>query len=248
MSKPEFCKHCGASLDGESEFCAKCGKPVKLSASAESAVKSRMSGKVGGIDKRFLFAIAVIILILVVPVIPRDKIVYVSGQTTTLQTFQSTSLQTVQTTTQSSIQVYVGTILYVSAQYYAYYQPYYSGCVRGYYGVIRCGYTSWPNWSAYTTSITVNPSDNIVSIQDTQEAGGYLSTVTLTRYDGSVVTYAHVVNDSLTQTGTAMVQASGTQTSTVTQTLSTVMNVPCDKCIPQHVTEYVSLVQLLLQR
>ena len=247
MSKPEFCKHCGASLDGESEFCAKCGNPVKLSASAGAAVKSRISGKVGGIDKRFLFAIAVIILILVVPVIPRDKIVYVSGQTTPIQTFQSTSLQTVQTTTQNSVQVYVGTILYVSAQYY-YYQPYYSGCVRGYYGVIRCGYTSWPNWSAYTTSITVNPSDNIVSIQDTQEAGGYLSTVTLTRYDGSVVTYAHVVNDSLTQTGTAMVQASGTQTSTVTQTLSTVMNVPCDKCIPQHVTEYVSLVQLLLQR
>lgn len=223
---------------------------MKLSAPtpAETAVKSRMSGKVGGIDKRFLLAIAVIVLVLVVPVIPRDKVIYVSGQTATTQTFQSTSFQTVQTTTQNSIQVYVGSILYVSGQYYSFYQPYYSGCVRGYYGVIRCGYSSWPNYNAYTTSVTVSPSDNFVSMQDTQEVGGSLSTVTLTRYDGSVVTYTHVVDDSLTQTGTSMVQASGTQTSTVTQTLSTVMSVPCDKCIPQHVTEYVSLMQLLLQR
>ena len=250
MSNPAFCKHCGAPVEVDSEFCRKCGKPVNLSASTptETAVKSRMSGKVGGIDKRFIFAIAVIILILVVPVIPRDKVIYVSGQTTTTQTFQTTSIQTFQTTTQQSIQVYVGSILYVSSQYYSYYQPYYSTCFRVYYGVIRCGYTGWPNWNTYTTSVTVNPSDNFVSRQDTQEAGGYLSTVTLTRYDGTGVTYAHVVNDSLTQTGTSTVQASATQTSTVTQTLSTVMNVPCDACVPQHVTEHVSLIQLLLQR
>jgi len=144
--------------------------------------------------------------------------------------------------------VYVGTLLYVSNQYYSYYQPYYAGCVRGYYGVIRCGYTSWPYWGTYTTSVTVNPSDNVVSMQNTQEVGGYLLTVTLTRYDGTGATYTHVIDNSLTQTGTSTVQASVTQTNTVTQTLSTVVNVPCDKCIPQHVTEYVNVIQYLTQR
>ena len=157
-------------------------------------------------------------------------------------------MQTLQVTTQTSIQVYVGTLLYVSNQYYAFYQPYYGGCVRGYYGVIRCGYSSWPNWSVYTTSITVNPSDNFVNMQDTQEAAGYISTVTLTRSDGSSVTYTHVVNNALTLSGTSNVQATATQTNSITQTLSTVVNVPCNQCIPQHVTEYVSIIQLLLQR
>lgn len=250
MSNDEFCNHCGAKLEADSEFCRKCGKPVKPSTptATATALSSRLSGKVGGIDKRLLIAIGVIILILVVPVIPRDKVIYVSGQTTTTQTYQTTSLQTIQTTTQKSIQVYVGTLMYVSNQYYSYYTPYYAGCVRGYYGVIRCGYTSWPNWSAYSTSVTVNPSDNFVNMQDTQEAGGYLSSLTLTRYDGTVVTYVHVVDNELTLTGTSTVQASATQTNTVTQTLSTVMNVPCDKCIPQHVTEYVNVLQYLTQR
>jgi hypothetical protein len=250
MSDKEFCRHCGAQLAADSEFCQKCGKPVKpldVTTPAATAL-SRLSGKVGGIDRRLLVAIGVIILILVVPVIPRDKVIYVSGQTATTQTYQSTSFQTIMTTTQTSIQVYVGTLEYVSNQYYGYYQPYYSGCVRGYLGIIRCGYTNWPYWNTYTTSVTVNPGDNVVSMQNTQEVGGYLSTVTLTHYDGTVVSYAHVIDNSLTQTGTSTVQASATQTLTVTQTLSTVMNVPCDKCIPQHVTEYVNIIQYLMQR
>lgn len=250
MPVKEFCQHCGAELDTDSEFCKKCGKPVKavLTIGPATALSSRMSGKVGGIDKRILFGIAIIVLILVLPVIPRDKIVYVSGQTATTQTYQSTSMQTLQITTQKSIQVYVGSILYVSDQYYSYYQPYYAGCVRGFYGVIRCGYASWPNVSIYTTTVTINPNDNVVNMQDTQEGAGYLSTVTLTRSDGTTVTYTHVVNNSLAQTATSNVQGTGTQTTSITQTLSTVVNVPCDKCIPQHVTEYVSIMQLLFQR
>jgi cell division protein FtsL len=251
MVSDKFCKHCGAQLDADSEFCQKCGKPVKplpVTTPAATAISSRISGKIGGIDKRLLIAIGVIILILVVPVIPRDKVIYVSGQTTTNQTYQSTSLQTIMTTTQTSIQVYVGTLLYVSNQYYSFYTPYYSGCVRGYYGIIRCGYTSWPYWNTYTTAVTVNPSDNFVSMQNTQEVGGPLSTVTLTRYDGTSAIYTHVIDNSLTQSGTSTVQASATQTNTITQTLSTVVNVPCSNCIPQHVTEYVNIIQYLTQR
>jgi len=252
LSEPElFCKSCGRKLESDSEFCPKCGASTKGLPAATGAT----GGRVGGVDKRVIIAIGVILLVLLVPVFPRDKIIYVSGQTMTTEIYQSTSLQTslqaYSTMTQKSVQVYTGTLLYVQSQYYNYYQPYYSGCIRGPYGYIRCGgYGGWPNYNAYTTTITVNPSDNVVTVQDTQQANGYLSTVTLTKADGSTVTYSNVFNDNLSQTGTSTVQAIVTQTSTVTQTsmvpATTVTNVACDNCIPQHVTEHVSLLQLLL--
>jgi len=246
-----FCKSCGRKLEPDVDFCPKCGTSVK---GLQSASTGKV-GKVGGVDKRVVIAIAVIVLVLLVPVFPRDKIIYVSGQTMTTELYQSTSYQTslqaYQTVNLQNIQVYTGTLLYVQNQYYNYYSPYYSACFRGPYGYIRCGgYYSWPNYNLYTTTVTVNPSDNVVSVQASQQPNGYLSTVTLTKADGSTVTYTNVFSNNLSQSGTSTVQAAVTQTSTVTQTVmvpaTTAMNVSCDNCIPQHVTEYVSLLQLLL--
>lgn len=252
MSESEsFCKACGTKLEPNAEFCPKCGASTK----GLPPATSRSTGKIGGVDKRLVIAIGIIVLVLLVPVFPRDKIVYVSGQTMTTELYQSTSYQTslqgYSTMGQQNVQVYTGTLLYVQNQYYNYYSPYYSGCVRGYYGYIRCGgYYGWPNYNMYTTTVTVNPSDNVVKVQDTQQPNGYLSTVVLTKADGSTVTYSNVFNDNLSQSGSSTVQVAVTATSTVTQTMmvpaTTVTSVACDNCIPQHVTEYVSLLQLLL--
>jgi len=240
-------------LEAGSEFCPKCGKPV-----TELPVKTgtiSQGGKVGGIDKRVLIVIGVIILILIVPVFPRDTIIYVAGQTATTVSYQFTSYQTsyqaYPTTTLQSVQVYVGTLMYVPSAYYGYYGSYYSGCYRGPYGYIRCGgYYSWPNYNYYTNTVTISPSSNVVNVQDTRQPNGYLSTVVLTKADNSTVTYTNVFNDNLTPTGTSTIQSIVTQTSTVTQSAlvatSSVTNVACENCIPQHVTEHVSLLQLLL--
>lgn len=253
MSESElFCKSCGNKLQPDSVFCPKCGASTKGLTPAPAIT----SGKIGGVDKRVLIAIGIILLVLLVPVFPRDKIVYVSGQTTTTQLYQSTSFQTslqaYSTMSQQSVQVYAGTLVYVQNQYYNYYTPYFSGCIRTYYGYIRCGsYYSWPNYNLYTTTVTVNPNDNVVNVQDTQQSNGYLSTVTLTKADGSTVIYSNVLNDNLSQAGTSNVQVVVTQTSTVTQTTmvpaTTVTSVACNNCVPQHVTEHVSLLQLLLR-
>jgi len=245
-----FCKSCGMKLEPDSVFCPKCGASTKGLSPAAST-----DGKVGGVDKRIVIGIVVIVLVLLVPVFPRDKIVYVSGQTMTTELYQSTSfqpsLQAYSTVSQQNVQVYTGTLQYVQSAYYNYYQPYYSGCFRGPYGYIRCGgYYSWPNYNQYTSTVNVNANMNVVSVQSTQQPNGYLSTVVLTMAGGNTVTYTNVFNNNLSQTGTSAVQVTATQTSTVTQTMmvpaTTVMNVPCDNCIPQHVTEYVSLLQLLL--
>jgi len=249
-----FCKHCGNQIATGSEFCPKCGTPV-AGVSPPVTTQASTSGKIGGVDKRVLIAIGVIILILIVPVFPREKTIYVAGQTATTVSYQSTSFQTsfqaYPTTSQQSIQVYVGTLMYVPSTYYGMYGSYYSGCYRGVYGYIRCGgYYGWPNYNYYTTTITINPSDNVVKVQDTQQLNGYLSQVVLTKADGSTVTYMNVFNDNLAQTGTSTYQTLVTQTSTVTQSAlvatSSVTSVACDNCIPQQVTEHVSLLQLLL--
>jgi len=252
MSEPElFCRSCGKKLDPDADFCPKCGASTK----ALSAAKAAASGKVGGVDKRVAIAVAVILIVLMLPVIPRDEIVYVSGQTMTTEIYQSTSFQTslqaYSTVSQQSISVYVGTLQYVQARYYSYYAPYYAACIRGYYGFVRCGgYYSWPNYNVYTTTITISPNQNVVNVQSSVQPSGYLSTVTLTMANGGTQTYTNVFNSNLSQTGTSTAQVTVTATSTVTQTTTvpatTAMSVACNNCVPQHVTRYVSLLQLLL--
>jgi len=251
MSQPVFCSSCGKKLEPEAEFCSKCGASTK----AVPTPKTATGAKIGGVDKRVAIAIVIVLLVLMLPVFPRDEVVYVSGQTMTTEIYQSTSFQTstqtYSTTRPQSIQVYTGTLQYVQSQYYNYYTPYFSACVRGYYGFIRCGgYYTWPNYNLYTTTVTITPSNNVVRVQDTRQTNGYLSTVVLTMANGSTATYSNIFNDNLAQTGTSTVQVMVTQSTTVTQTTmvpaTTAMSVPCDNCVPQHVTRHVSLLELLL--
>lgn len=255
-----FCRECGKPLETETRFCKNCGaavtpvpEPSQVPTSATKSTASKQSGKIWGIDKRFIIIILIFIF-LVVPVFPRDKIVYVSGQTTTTQTYQSTSYQTIvqtsTTTTQNSIQVYVGSIEMVSDQYYQYYQNYYQYCYYDQYGNVYCNYNNWPNgYNAYTTTVTVDPSDRFVKRQVTQESGGLYS-VTLTSYDGQAQVFRHVSSMDLTLTGTTNVEETVTLTNTSTNSIvnpeTTISQAPCDACMPQHITEHVSILQLLL--
>jgi hypothetical protein len=83
------------------------------------------SNKVWGIDKRIL-VVVVLFLILVVPVFPRDKIIYVNGSTdtVTMSTSYNTSVQTYTTQSEVSIKVYKGTLNLVSDSYYNNYYNY----------------------------------------------------------------------------------------------------------------------------
>jgi multidrug efflux pump subunit AcrA (membrane-fusion protein) len=214
---------------------------------------SQQSGKIWGIDRRFV-VIALIFVVLIVPVFPRDKIIYVDGQTTTTQTFQSTSymtsLQSYMTTTQNTVQVYVGNLQMVSDTYYQYYQNYYQYCYYDPYGNIYCDYNYWPyGYNQYTTTVQIDPSDRYVKRAITQESGG-LYTVTLTSDDGQTQVFRHVSSMDLTLTGTANVVVTVTQTNTITSSVvnpqTTVSTVSCQKCMPEHITEHVSILQLLL--
>jgi hypothetical protein len=190
-----------------------------------------------------------IVIVLVVPVIPVHKTIYVSGttQVVTQTTSFGTTFQTVTTTTQSQMQVYTGSISWVSDQYYYYYQQYYgTGCYYQ-YGYYYCDYTYWPYYNQYTGSATIEASDQVVSVQTTNEASG-LITLTLTHLDGTRDTYKHVVSDHLTRGATITITGTSTLTNTVTNSVvSPVTNtVPCQSCVAQDTVEYVSILGLLL--
>jgi hypothetical protein len=200
-----------------------------------------------------IIVIILLFVILVVPVIPRDKVIYVDGstQTMTTSTAYMTSLQTYSTQTQTSIKVYKGNLQYVADQYYDYYYQYgyYNNCYYDpYTGYIYCNnYNYWPNYNSYTYTVTVDPSDNIVKIERTQESNNGLWTLTLTHYDGTADTYRHVFSEDLTQNGVSTVQGIAELTNTLVSTAlnPTTITVACQNCIPQHVTVYVSLLQLI---
>ena len=227
--------------------------PIQPPPTAPSQTQAWYTGdKIWGIDKRLVLA-AVIFLVLVLPVFPVDKVIYVNGQTTTTQVNQSTSyttsFQTYTTNTQTSIRVYKGNLEYVSDQYYTYYQPYYyNNCYFDQFGNYYCSYTYWPYYQQYVNSVTIDPTDDVVSVSTTNEAGG-LITVTCTHYDGTQDVYRHVVSDDLTKSATDTVSTTVTQTSTIANSIvtpvTTTSPVPCQSCIPQHVTEHVSIIQLL---
>jgi len=246
----EFCPNCGKEIPsgGDFEFCPHCSKPLKAAAvsttQTATTTKTGASGK--GRTKWIVLGIIILIVILVVPVIPVQKTIMVAGTTATTVTYQTTSYQTVPTVTQQSVSVYVGSISYITQSYYNYYYSWYGGCAVGFYGLLRCGYNYWPyyNIPGYTTSVTVSPGQNIVKVSSTPGSYG-LSTVTLTALNGGSTTYNNVVSNSLTQTGTSTTQATTTIVNTITQTTSSVTNVACQNCIPQQVTVYVSILQLL---
>jgi len=256
MSNTTFCARCGTKLKPENQFCPKCGAEVgQLTAPPQpvqpTPTSTQSSNKLWGIDKRF-FIIALIVLVLILPVFPRDKTIYVDGQTLTTQTFQSvsyvTSYQPYSTATQRTIDVYTGTIQYVNQQYYSAYQQYYRYCYI-YAGHIYCSYTYWPTYGSYIGTITVDTGQKVVKVDRTQESGG-LFTLTLYRYDGtSAGSYSHVYSDNLAQTGSAAIQETVTGTNTITNQFTvpqtTISSVPCQQCVPQHITERVSILQII---
>ena len=197
----------------------------------------------------WLIFLGLIIIVLIVPVIPVHRTIYVAGTTTTVtqSTSYSTSFQTYTTTTQMQIQVYKGNIQTVSDQYYYYYQPYYNNCYFDVYGNYYCDYTYWPYYQQYTTQVTVDPSDMVVKVESTNEASG-LITLTLTHYDGTQDTYRNVVSEDLTKGGVETVSGVATMTNTLTNSVvNPVTNtIPCQACIPQDQVDYKSILSILL--
>lgn len=98
-------------------------------------------------------------------------------------------------------------------------------------------------------TVTIDPSDQYVKREIVSESGG-LATVTLTSYDGQAQVFRHVVSYDLTKTGTSTVQATVTLANTYTNSIvnpaTTVSTNDCQKCIPQQITEHVSILQMLL--
>jgi len=146
---------------------------------------------------------------------------------------------------------------YVCSYSYYYYYPYsYYGYGYGYgyypyggyynYGPNSVNYNGG-NYNGYATTVTINPSDNVVQVQQTQESNGLL-TLTLTHFDGSSVTYKHVTQQNLAQSATSTIPLTSVVTNTVTNSAVTPVANPiqCQNCVLQHVTEHVSLLQLLL--
>jgi hypothetical protein len=246
----EFCPNCGKEIPsgGDFEFCPHCSKPLKAAAvsTTQTAATTKTGGMGKGRTKWIVLGIIILIVILVVPVIPVQKTIMVAGTTATTVTYQTVSYQTVPTVTQQSVSVYVGTLSYITQTNYNTFYTWYNGCYTGYYGLLNCGfnYSPYYNTPGYSTTVTVSPGQNIVKVSSTPGSYG-LSTVTLTALNGGSTTYTNVVSNSLAQTGTSTTQAVTTIVNTITQTTSSLTNVACQNCIPQQVTEYVSILQLL---
>jgi hypothetical protein len=194
----------------------------------------------------------IVFLVLVIPVFPRDTIVYVNGttQTVTNQIQSSTTFQVLTTTSTSQISVYTGSYQYFSSYYSNFYYNSCTYCCYYYWYDQQqiCNYSYWPWYSpSYGITVDVTPSQQVVSVTRTQQPGG-LESLTLTYYNGQSTTVQNVYNDKLSQSGTSTIRSTAAVTNTVTNTITTpvTQTVPCHQCIPEHVTEHVSILQLLL--
>jgi hypothetical protein len=255
MSHPSFCRQCGTPLKPNSQFCPRCGKvvttvlpptPEALQQPQAPPQAAAQSGTLWGIDKRILL-LALVLLILVLPIFPREKIV--NGTTSQYITITNTSYayQTVTQPAQQEITVVVGNMRQVpqgsSGPGPCYWDPRY-GWICPYYG--GWGYGGWSsscnNWRG-TTQIVIDVSDRIVKYDQVNEPGGTW-TITTTSYSGQTQVYRGVCSLDLTYTGKATVQT--TQIVVNTQTIPNVQ--VQQETIPtqQVVIEHVSLLQILL--
>ena len=251
---------CGHKLQPDNAFCPKCGTPVEGVAPVTAPVAqappqapaeptAQRGFGAWGIGKWVIVAI-IVFLILVVPVFPRDTIVYVNGttQTVTNMVQYSTSFQVYTTTTSTQITVYTGSYQHFSNYYYSYYDNWWGGSYcYWYHQQIVCNYNYWPWYTpSYGNTVTITSDQQVVSVTRAQQYGG-LESLTLTYYDGKSTTIQNVYNDNLTPSGTTTVQSNAVVTNTVTNTITTpiTQTVPCQQCIPEHVTEHVSILQLL---
>ena len=99
------CVKCGREFSGEDAFCPNCGTPTKpvtsqstqpQPAQVASAQSPRTGSRIGGGARKAAVIVALILLVLIVPIVPRDRVVYVDGatQTTTMSTAYNTAIQT----------------------------------------------------------------------------------------------------------------------------------------------------------
>jgi hypothetical protein len=194
-----------------------------------------------GIDNRILL-VAVIFLILVLPVFPRQRIVYVDGttQTVTNSTAFSTSLEVDTQSTASQITVYTGSFEYFSNNYYYnYYDPWWNQGCYWRHGHIVCNYNQWYWYQpSYGSTITVTPDMNVVNVIRTQQ--GSAESLTLVYYNGQQSqTYQNVYVDNLSPSGVSTIPGTTVVTNTI---VNTVVNpetetVPCQQCVPTTVTD-----------
>ena len=252
-----FCVKCGRELQADNLFCPKCGAPVEGTTPVAQAptqpttqsAAQRGPSNLWGVGK-WVIVVIIVLLILVLPVFPRDTIVYVNGTTQTVTNLvqYSTSFQVYTTTTSTQITVYTGSYQYFSNYYYSYYSNYWGGSYCYYYhGQIVCNYNYWPWYSpSYGSTVSITAGQQVVGVMRAQQPSG-LESLTLTYYNGQSSTIQNVYSDNLTPSGTATVQSNAVVTNTVTNTITTpvTQTVPCQQCIPEHVTEHVSILQLL---
>jgi hypothetical protein len=264
-----LCAKCGHGLRKGIHFCPKCGTPIKLQGSQSSqqveAGATTPPTRTFSNTGRVVIIALLVLLVLIIPVFPRDRVVYVDGVTQTLaqSTSYNTKTQAYANPTPMQMSLYQGSFQHIPDQYYYYYfnnQPYY-GCYQPYgsYYPYGCSYPyyyypfNWYYSNSYNygfhfaNTITIQPSDNVVRVQQSQESNGF-STLVLTHYDGTSFTYRHVFQQNLTQSGST-VAGTSTVTSTSIVTNSVVNPVTttlqCQRCILQHVTDHVSLLQLI---
>jgi len=258
------CLKCGRVIKEGVAFCPKCGTPTdsvtspvgkQLASGRAVPIQSPQTGSDKGVWVRRVAIVALILLVLIVPVFPRDRVVYVDGvtQTVTMSTAFSTSIETF-TSPQVVVNVYQGTLQYIPPQYYSVFYDYpnynyYQYCnLYSYYSCLYYyGYPPRINFGySYATTVTIQPSDNIVRLQQSPEPNGYGMRLNLTRYDGTSTTYEYVIQQNLSQTGTTIIQGI-TKTNIITNSIVNPVTsaVSCRQCVLQHVTDHVSLLQLL---
>lgn len=276
MSHPSFCGKCGEALKDGSHFCPNCGNPVTTIPPSDTKVQSPTGPTTSssqtqpkqilkGIDNRILIVV-VIVLILIVPVFPRQRIVYVDGSTQTVvnSTTLSTSIVMNTQATNSQISVYSGSFSYFSGNYYNNFYNSYPGwgqMCTWWHNRILCnwnGYGYGNYASSYGTTVIVTPSMNVVSVTRTQQASngygygyygsGFLESLTLAYYNGQSQSYQNVYADNLVQSGVSSIPGTTVVTNTIVNTIvnPVTQTVPCQQCVPITVTDHVSILQMLL--
>jgi hypothetical protein len=265
MSHPNFCRRCGIPLKPNSQFCPKCGKMVTVINPStppqftppvqpvQPFQPQTQSGKILGVDKRFLIVALIVLVVLIVPIFPRDTIVMVDGTTQTIVNSPSlsTQIQVSTISTYSQISVYTGSFQYFMSMYPYWGSQWYGGsyCHHDFWH-IHCNYNYWPwynQWQSYGSTVTVTPDMQVVNVISSTGYNG-LESVTLVYSNGQQSqTYTNVYNDQLQPGGTYTVPATGTVTNTITNTVMVPVQqtVSCTACVTTHVTQYVSILQLI---
>jgi uncharacterized Zn finger protein (UPF0148 family) len=231
MSNPDYCRVCGTPLKAGSQFCPKCGKVVTAVSYSQStnqydgssgpsqarAGAPATSDKIWGIDKRYV-VVALLFLVLVLPIVPRQKVVEVIENEMVTVTSMSTSFMTTYATQQlgqgtTTIQVYVG---YVN--------------------------------SFNSGNTIVDPSDHVIRVDYVNEPGGTYSVTLYTYEGQQMVFRAVYGYDlTRTGTAQVQGQGQVLITPVVTPVPTPMQNVQQQQVKHSNViTEHVSILQILL--